>query len=190
LADTAHASDLRAIIRKTGLEDPGCREMIPEPAREVFRRSEFGGEERFRFLLFSHCRLLSEENTDPILRYAAKIARESENEDVFFRNLPTKKYPLARLRREILFSLLGVGNAYQEPPAFTILLGADEVGRRFLRERGKTFTIPVITKPADTEGLSAVAVKQYRLHRAADECYALCRGWRADELIRRHPFLL
>jgi predicted nucleotidyltransferase len=190
LADTAHASDLRAIIRKTGLEDPGCRESIPEEALSVFCRSEACGEERFSFLLFSHCRLMSEEEPNPILRYASRIARESERETEFLEKLPTKKYPLARLRREILFSLLGVGDAYQEPPAFTVLLGADERGRRFLREGGKMFTLPIITKPADTEGLSDVAVKQYRLHRAADECYALCRGWRADELIRRHPFLL
>ncbi len=189
LSDTAHASDLRAIIRKTGLDDPACRKAMPEEALDVFRRSEACGEERFSFLLFAHCRLLTEEESNPILRYAARIARESENETVFWENLPTKKYPLARLRREILFSLLGVGESYQTPPAFTVLLGADEVGRRYLRERGKAFTLPVITKPADTEGLSDTAVKQYRLHGAADAFYGLCRGWRADEMIRRHPYM-
>jgi cytidyltransferase-like protein len=53
----------------------------------------------------------------------------------------------ARLKRELLFTLFSLPSGYEKtPPAFTVLLGANEKGRGLLSEMEKKGTIPVISK--------------------------------------------
>ncbi|MBR2132201.1 MAG: nucleotidyltransferase family protein, partial [Oscillospiraceae bacterium] len=66
----------------------------------------------------------------------------------------TKRYPLARLRRFLLHSYLGVPQAQQgESPSYLRVLGANERGRGLLRQMAKCASVPVITKPADARKL-------------------------------------
>jgi len=184
------ATKVREILTQNGLE--GCDGWIAEEAMPVFAGKEFCTESRLDQLYFHHCRLYIRENeTNDLLRYAAKIARSSVTAAEFTEKLPTKKYTLARMRREILFDLLGITPEMgRELPAFTVLLGANAAGRACLSQGGKNFRIPIITKPADQSALDQQAQMQYARLRSADELYAFLMGWPADTFMKRHPVML
>lgn len=71
-----------------------------------------------------------------------------------FESMKTKKYTDARLRRAIVFSLLGVkSDMLKSSPEYTTLLGATTRGTRFLKEVKKTAVIPIVSSPAATHRL-------------------------------------
>lgn len=61
----------------------------------------------------------------------------------------------ARIRRTLLYVLLGVGKEYRargkntKTPSYALVLAADKTGREYLSKEKKNFLVPVITKPAD-----------------------------------------
>ena len=66
----------------------------------------------------------------------------------------TKRYPLARLRRVLLHSYLGVRQAAKDAaPPYLRILGANERGRSLLRQMRKYAALPVITQPAEVRRL-------------------------------------
>lgn len=190
MKDAPSASAVREILYKDGPE--ACGNWMPREAYPVFETHDICPDTRLYELFFTHCRLyVREDEENDLLRYAAKMARNSVTAAEFMEKLPTKKYTLARMRREILYAILRVTpEDYRTPPAFTLLLAANETGRAYLAEEGKNFTIPVITKPADFSALGETAKVQYELHRKADELYAYLMGWEADTFMKRHPVIL
>ena len=187
LSEMKSATELREIIFTLGVD--ACREYIPAEAYETFVISEACPEELYNELLFTYCRLAWHRADSDILSYAAKVARASSNAQELIPSLPTKKYTTARLRREILFSIIGASET-KIAPAFTVLLAMNDKGRAYLSENKKRFSIPVITKPADTDSLDETGRAQYAAHLKADEIYALCTGKSADEYIKKHPHLI
>lgn len=187
MKDSPSASEVRRMLHHGGLIS--CGELVPEEAKSVFADAEICRDELIAQLFFTHCRLyVGESEENELLRYAAKMARASTAPAEFMEKLPTKKYTAARMRREILFSLLGVKKEKcRAAPRFTLLLAANEKGRAYLSENAGQFTVPLITKPADHSSLDEVAKEQYELHRKADELYAYLMGWPADTFMKRHP---
>ncbi len=179
------ATELRRMITDKGIS--ACREYMPDGAHEVFENSTSLSERRFNDILFTHCRLYRGDND--ILLYASKISRESANADEFAEALPTKKYTAARLRREILRSVIGC-DMVDGAPRFTVLLAMNDRGREFLSENKKHFRIPIITKPSDTDALDPLGKRQYEMHLRADELYALCQNKPAFEYIKKHPHVM
>ncbi|MBQ9469120.1 MAG: nucleotidyltransferase family protein [Clostridia bacterium] len=96
----------------------------------------------------------------------------------------------ARLKRELLSVLLCANGAEREEPRFTVLLGANARGRRWLKETKKTRAIPVIVKQARA-ALDARAREQYALYRRAQDFYGcFTDGMRsAEDAMRRAPYL-
>lgn len=186
------ATQLREIIFGSGAVS--LADAIPPHAYEIFssKQAEICTETRYNDILFTYCRTaINDSEENDILRYARTAAREVRTADAFVKNLPTKKYTLARMRREVLHAMLGVrAEDRKTPPQFTVLLAANGRGREYLAElRRKESGIPVITKPADTESLSDTAKRQCGISYAADELYALCVGERADCFMKKHPVI-
>ena len=70
----------------------------------------------------------------------------------------TKRYPLARLRRLLLHSYLGVRPARAgELPPYLRVLGANERGRKLLRRMAAEAALPVVTRPASARALGPEA---------------------------------
>ena len=185
LTDLPGAVQLRERILAAG-EWPA---EIPEAARAVYRTESPCRSERLNERLFAHARfgIAAEEENDR-LRYAGKTARTARTPEDFMNALPTKKYTAARMRRELLFSLLGVtAEEIRQPPRFSILLAANERGRAWLGERRGKLTIPLITKPADLDTLDEGAIRQAETLRRADELYAYLTERPADWFVRQHP---
>lgn len=187
ISDAKSATELRGIMFSGGIES--LENQIPRDAFSVFTTAEMCREERYRDILFTHCRLNGSTAAGDILAYAAKVAREAGTAEEFFTTLPTKKYTAARLRREILHHIIGDGES-AVAPRFTVLLAMNERGREYISANKKTLGLPIITKPSDTSGLDEVGQRQYEIHRRADELYALCLSKPAAEYLKKHPRIL
>ena len=120
-------------------------------------------------------------------------AGEASCPEEFFEKAATKKYTSSRLRRAALYTFLGVTEeSLREAPTFTVLLGATERGRAFLKETKKTRGIKVITKPSEFTPENEMEERQYVAWKRADELYSLCctQGTRRGEYLRRTPHII
>ena len=94
-------------------------------------------------------------------------------EESLLDSMRTKRYTDARIRRAMLFAMLGVKTAdIKSSPAYTELLGANEVGRSLLSKKRKAVGLPIIAKPSDipnTEG----AKRQRELSLLLDSVFSL-----------------
>lgn len=87
----------------------------------------------------------------------------------------TKRYPLARLRRVLLWAYLGLTRADRpETPPYLRVLGMNETGRALLREISAQSTNPVLTKPVHVRRLAEVAQHLFELEARAADLYGLC----------------
>lgn len=181
------ATEVRNIIFDKCLND--VWNDIPAEAYGIFSDTEICREERFIGLMFDSLRLTDPSFTeDPIVRYAMRVARESASSREFAESLATKKYTAARMRREILFSMLGVdASNVKQNTLHTVLLGANDRGRTYLSEIRKKSDFPIITKPADDSALDESSRESYRKLCRVDELYSLCIGREAGYFMKKHP---
>ena len=162
-------------------------DFIPDEARAVFENARFCGEERYNDILFGYARLMRK-TCSPELTYAKNTAENASSAEEFIKNLPQKKLTLARMRRELLFSLMGVERMNKKsPPSFTVLLAANERGREYFRGIKKNLSMSIVTKPAD---IPESCGEEYRLNQDADKLYTLCAGERADLFMLKKPIIL
>ncbi len=190
IAECRSASEIRSTIFGTCLSSG--RADIPPEAYAVFATEEarICREERFFGIMFDYCRLHARDSTSPLIRYAHRVACESADAAEFVTNLATKKYTAARMRREIVFSMLGVASGVNEKALHTVLLGANARGREYLAKLRKTSDFPIITKPADDSALDTASREAYRCLKSADELYCLCSGRRGGYFMKQHPAFL
>ena len=134
-----------------------------------------GGLHALSTLVLGHLRLSPSRDSGNGIRNAIKQAAErAESYGELIGMLPTKTYTLARLRRERISRLLDVTDADKnELPEYTVLLGANETGLKYLSERKKEMTFPVLTKKADARGLSENGRRQLQKAELCDSIYAL-----------------
>lgn len=86
----------------------------------------------------------------------------------------TKRYPLARLRRMLLHSYLGVTPAEQgETPSYLRVLGANERGRKLLGQMRKSALLPIVTKPGQVRYLDNAVQDQFLREAACTDLYTL-----------------
>ncbi len=188
------ATALREMIYAFELEK--AFSYMPKSAAEALRRSESNGifpisKDRFSLAVLSALRLKTKEDMTDIEGAGGglgnrilKQAHESTDYDGLISSLATKKYTLARIRRAVLFSVLGVKHSDMElTPRYVNLLGTSEVGRRLLAGRRKDGrALPIITKNSEKKLLIASlagsekeeAVRLFELERRADALYTMC----------------
>ncbi len=104
------------------------------------------------------------------------------------KNSATKKYTSAKIRRAILFGLLGVTKSdLDSEPQYTSVLGANTTGREILSAlRKKEGSLKIVTKAADTP-----ACRQYKLSAHADALYTLAmpRAQGADFFVKKKIYI-
>jgi predicted nucleotidyltransferase len=126
-----------------------------------------------------------------IAAHICRHAKEEATAEGFFASLRTRQFTDARLRRALLFGVLGVTESdLRIIPAYTTLLAANSRGRAYLKEWRKAHkdddTFTVVTKPADTpEG------RQRELGELADSLFTLCfpHPCGSGELTKRKPII-
>lgn len=123
-----------------------------------------------------------------ICQRLCNTARNCSSFEEFVKAAYTAKFTDARINRVMLFSLLGVSDAFSHTlPEYTTLLAANSTGRVFLSVIRKDCDFPIITKPAD-----ATDSVQKTVTEAADSLYAEAMGKEIgfDFFIKSHPFML
>ncbi len=85
----------------------------------------------------------------PLAHRIRTAADESTSLEPLYQKVSVAQFPAARIRRSILSAVLGVKEeCAQSSPSFSLVLGANQTGRRLLRALKKKATIPIYTKPA------------------------------------------
>lgn len=183
----ARMSDMRSAAELRALPFSECEPYMPSEAFRLLGEAP-RCRDGYAELLFRHALLYLRDTDDPILQLAAKKAREVVSAKEFMSRLGTKKYTAARMRRELLFSICGVQTSMLRfAPRYTILLAANERGRRYLSENRRRLQIGVITKPADYSPSDEVELRLRKSHLIADELYCLINGLPIDTFVKRHP---
>ena len=187
------ASEIRDVLRTAPDGWEAASDLVAAEARELFEAAPRCDPARYEALLYTHALLfVGGDETSSILRYAAKAARQTIDPGEFMRALPTKKYTAARMRRELLRSVIYGGTFESEAmaktdPRWTVLLAANARGRAYLAGNRDRFRIPVVVKPADLSALDEEAKRQNALNRRADEVYAYLAGLPVDTYVKMKP---
>ena len=115
----------------------------------------------------------SGEGLDRRLYAAARTARSLEE---VYALAKTKRYPLARIRRMVLWAFLGLTEDDRPAtPPYLRVLGFSPKGREVLREMKKKAELPILTKPAHAQRLSPEGRRVFELEARCTELYDLCR---------------
>lgn len=131
------------------------------------------------------------EMTEELFGRLIASARSARSFDELISGARTKMYSESRIRRAMLFSLLGVKTDDITKPAFSVLLGAGKKGREILAKIKKTSDFPIITKPADYALPGEGAKRGFETLMRAESLWTLALG-RPDEavaLMRKKPYI-
>ena len=121
----------------------------------------------------------------------SQAAQKASDLEEFFTLSATKKYPNARLRRGILFTLTGITQKdLRTPPAYVRLLAANGVGCDLLSRCRRHADIPVVTRRTDLPDTDA-ARAQAEIEARAWGLYTLClpRATSVEGLWRTSPII-
>ena len=120
----------------------------------------------------------------------SKAAHRCASLDELFETVRNPSDTDARLRRELLSTLLSSGGREKSAPLFTVLLAANERGLRLPAALRKSEDFTVVTKHARPPK-SAAASEQFALYTRAERFYALftTAPQPADFLALKHPYI-
>ena len=160
------ASAIRAVL----LDGGDWRNLVPPSSADVIDREMAAGRGPVTMMncqraVLARLRSMREDEFLPydgggegLYRRFYAAVRSCTSIEAILTAVKTKRYPLARLRRMLLHSYLGVIPATQdEAIPYLRVLGATERGRMQLRTIRKSASIPMITKPAQARKLDDCA---------------------------------
>ncbi len=196
------ATALRAAWETDGL-DAICIHL-PKVCAEVLLREQARGLapaslERAERAILTHLRLLPPDTSSSFAELGgglgdrvASLSHRATSLSELISLAATKKYPDARVRRGILYAMLGIGaEDLRAPAAYVRLLAANRRGCAYLATHRRKADISVVTRKTDLP-LSPEAQKQFLIESRERAFYALCRPsvTSSDALLSRTPFIL
>ncbi len=159
-AEFPSATALRNAWGAQGLES--IRSSLPPACHRILEREEAKGRapaslSRLGAVILAKLRTASPESPDTVAEFGgglgarlASIADEAATLEELLSRAATKKYPDARIRRALIFSLCDVTWEHlRRPIAYVRLLAANDAGCRFLASVRKSADLPIVTKYAD-----------------------------------------
>ena len=106
-------------------------------------------------------------------RFKRYAARETSIASILT-NVKTKRYTMSRLRRMLLCAALGIKSEDTRlSPPYLRVLAMNNKGMELLGIARKKTKLPIITKPASVNKLSASAIRMFNLEAAATDFYVL-----------------
>ena len=182
LGDFASASAIRREI----LAGREWQRLVPETSAEIIRREMEAGRGPVSMaqceqavLAVLRCRdeellRLCDGGGEGLHRRFYEAIRRGGSIEEILELTKTKRYTMARLRRLLLHSYLGILPAQQgETPPCLRVLGADARGRELLRQMEETAALPVITKPGHVRRLGGEAERIFEQEARCTDLYVL-----------------
>lgn len=125
---------------------------------------------------------------------AARCAKfiYAKNTEEFLSLCVTKNYSPSRVRRAMLTALCGVKKEDVGDVPYTLVLAANETGRKILKTVRKTSVLPVITKPADAFRFAESVKDAFSLSARADSIWELLtqNNREGNHMIKENPVML
>lgn len=101
-------------------------------------------------------------------------SRVATNLKMLYNEVKVKRYTEARIRRLVLSAFLGFDNSFfMKPLPYIRILGFSNKGEKFLKENIRNSPVPIISRLADTEKLTADTKKVFEAECRATDLYAL-----------------
>ena len=169
------ASAIRETLQKKD-ENAIC-DFVPASTLEILKNSELATLERVGGGIILSLRLTRPEELDVaisdsgLVNRIISLSQNASSLDSLEREVQTKKYTSAAIRRAMLYIILGIKQSdLDSSPTYTTLLGANERGREYLSAiRKSERMLDIVTKPA-----SAKECRQLELDKRADALYSMC----------------
>ena len=169
------ATAIREAISKGNLSK--IDDFVPANTIRVLKENEFSDISYIKDSILLALRLVDGDKLDVAISDSGLInrilatAQECSSFHEFEYKLQTKKYTASAIRRAIIYILLGIKQSdLQNLPKYTVLLGANDMGREYLASlRKDENAIKVITKPSD-----ATDNRQFELAKKSDALYTMC----------------
>ena len=102
-----------------------------------------------------------------------QISQKCKEPEHFTNELSSKSYTSARLRRAIFYSLFDIENIDKNPD-FTILLGANEKGKKVIKKCIKTDSFVIVSKYNDCNNLNENSKQIYEKNLLSDKIFSMC----------------
>lgn len=173
-------------IREKILTGESWRDMLPEASAGIVAREIAAGRaptamENCQRAVLARLRQMGEEDFRPydggnegLYHRFYRAVRTAACVPDILAHAKTRRYPLARLRRMLLQSYLGVPQAVQgETPPYIRVLGANARGRALLGRMRETASLPVVTKPGHARRLSAEVQRVFAQEARCTDLYVL-----------------
>lgn len=173
------ATALRTLYRESGLDS--LRGHLPSASFDALSRASakgelFGDGQAYGTALLAALRMLPREQiescalcTSGLGARIADAAHRATSLEELHALISHKSLPDAHVRRAVLYAALGVTEQdLRATPAYFLVLGANEKGRRMLAAMRHDCPVPIVTKPAD-----APDCRQRELSDRADALYTL-----------------
>ncbi len=195
------AAALREMLKKEGLQ--AWEPFLTEHSLALVRSVVDAGDAPFSLdfaqrAILTHFRLASAEHLESTAELAgglgrriAEVSRSVNSLSDLICQSVTKKYTEARVRRGILFSMLGVtASDLRREPAYAVLLAANERGCAFLKNGKHSFAIPVVTAHSSVPQ-TPDAKAQAEMTERVFALYTLCSpsGLSADAFLRASSYI-
>lgn len=197
----ASATSVREALFSKGAD--AVKDMLPQYSYDILRSEHENGKiadpERFFAVFASFLRTRSAqdiaefaENDISLASRLIKAGNEAHSMAELYSLAQTKKYSLSRLRRALLFSYFGVTKEMLcAPPAYTVLLAANDKGRELLAIARKKADIPIITKPADYERYGEEVKTAFELSKKAAAVRLLAQEsvGASSDIMKKKPYI-
>lgn len=194
------ASSVRKMIYSGDKE--GIVSAVPKQSADAvinaMNHGKIASTERLFLPYAAHFRLSSTnlpsetaEMTDELFGRLIASARSASSLEEMISGAQTKMYSKSRIRRAMLFSLLGIKADGMTKPAFSVLLGAKRSGREILAKIKKTSDFPIITKPADYMLFGEDVKHGFAMLMRAESLWTLALDCpdEAGALMRKNPYI-
>ena len=176
----ASASYLRRLLREQHWEQaqayllPGAAELLSSAPLSGSFHAERAILYRLRQLLPEDLAALPDCGEGLSNRLYRAIRQGTSVEEILFLS-KSKRYPLSRLRRILLWAFLGMTAADRpETPPYLRILGMNETGRTLLRNIEIQSSLPILAKPAHVRRMPESARHTFELEARATDLYGLC----------------
>lgn len=176
------ATDLRSKLY--GGNFSNCQPYLSATAMTVLQQQKFPSLQYCETVLLAKLATMTAEDwaklpdsavEEGLHNHLYHCATKAQSTEEFLQLAKNKRYPHARLRRLLLYALLGITKEnLPQSPEYLRILAMNQKGRAVLQEMKSTATLPVLTKTANIHKSSPQCLSSFQKEVVFTDLYRLC----------------